>query len=111
MKQIIKMVELYGAELRTRAMMEQFAKSLLPENSYLIDMAGVTSISRSAADELYNITHDSRNVEMINLTPFVQKMVDAVILSRFQPRQLRQNQTPITYCPDVESLKKALSSI
>jgi len=111
MKQIIKMVEIYGAELRTRMMMEQFAQRLQPENSYLLDMSGVESISRSAADELYNITHDPKNVEMINLSPFVQKMIDAVILGRFQPRQLRQNQTPITYCPDVESFQKALSDI
>lgn len=111
MKQIIKIVDIYGEELRTRIMMEQFAQTLLPENDYLLDFAGVTSISRSAADELYNITHDNHNVEMINLCPFVQKMIDAVIYSRFQPRQLRPGQTPVTYCPDLESFQKALNSI
>lgn len=108
MKQIIKMVEKYGAELRTRSMMEQFAKTLDPANEYLLDMADVTSISRSAADELYNITHDHRNVEMINLAPFVQRMLDAVILGRFQPRQHRAGETPIIYCPDAESFKNTL---
>lgn len=111
MKQIIKISDKCGTELRTRIMMEQLADSFEADNQYLLDMNGVSSISRSAADELYNIIHDRQNVEMINLSPFVQKMFDAVVLSRFQPRQLRKGQTPIIYCQDADSFKNELMKI
>ena len=75
MKQIIKIQEQYGAELHTRQMMERLAASLVPTDEYLLDMSGVEQISRSAADELYNLTHGNIRVELINLEPFVEKMI------------------------------------
>lgn len=78
MKQIINIQEQYGAELHTRQMMERLAASLSPENEYLLDMEGVEQISRSAADELYNLTHSEMHVDLINLEPFVEKMLSAV---------------------------------
>ena len=62
MKQIIKIQEQYGTELHTRQMMERLAASLNPGNAYLLDMRGVEQISRSAADELYNLTHSTMQV-------------------------------------------------
>ena len=105
------MATLCGAELRTRAMMEAFAASLQPEDEYLLDFRNVELISRSAADELYNLIHDNRHIEMINLSPFVQRMFDTVVLGRFQPRQLRPNQTPITYCDTLESAEEYMTSM
>ena len=32
-------------------------------------------ISRSAADELYNLTHSDMSVDLINVEPFVEKML------------------------------------
>ena len=75
-----------GPELRTRQVLENFAKTLNKDDLYLIDMTGVEQISRSAADELYNITHGDYNVEVVGLTPFVNKMLDAVKIGRFHPR-------------------------
>ncbi len=108
MKQIIKILEQYGAELHTRQMMERLASSLELNNEYLLDMSGVEQISRSAADELYNIMHGSIPVEVINLEPFVEKMLSAVIKGRFLPRQRTTNATPIIHCATIESVQQQL---
>ena len=108
MKHILKMKDLYGSEIRTRAVMEQFATTLLNGDEYLLDMQGVELISRSAADELYNILHGTNKVEIINQSEFVAKMMDAVTLGRFQPRNRSVGKTPIIVCNDLNSVFKHL---
>jgi len=108
MKQIINIQEQYGAELHTRQMMERLAASLSPENEYLLDMEGVEQISRSAADELYNLTHSEMHVDLINLEPFVEKMLSAVTKGRFLPRQHTAGDMPIIYCATIGSVQRQL---
>lgn len=108
MKQIINIQEQYGAELHMRQMMERLAASLSPENEYLLDMAGVEQISRSAADELYNLTHSEMHVELINLEPFVEKMLSAVTKGHFLPRQHTAGGMPIIHCATIGSVQQQL---
>jgi hypothetical protein len=108
MKQIINIQEQYGAELHTRQMMERLAASLVPTNEYLLDMAGVEQISRSAADELYNLTHSEIHVDLINLEPFVEKMLSAVTKGRFLPRQHTAGDMPIIHCATIGSVQRQL---
>ncbi|MBR2265754.1 MAG: hypothetical protein IJ882_03635 [Paludibacteraceae bacterium] len=108
MKQIIKIQEQYGAELHTRQMMERLAASLVPEDEYLLDMSGVEQISRSAADELYNLTHGSIRVDLINLEPFAEKMLSAVTKGRFLPRQHTAGDMPIIHCTSIASVQRQL---
>lgn len=107
MKHILKLQEQYGSELRTRLMMERLNSFLNNEDEYLLDFQGIEQISRSAADELYNITHSEKHVETIHISPFVQKMLDAVTLGRFQPRQ-RPAATPIIRCTTMQSVSNVL---
>lgn len=107
MKHILKLQEQYGSELRTRLMMERLTSSLNNEDEYLFDFQGIEQISRSAADELYNLTHSEKHVETINISPFVQKMLDAVTLGRFQPRQ-HPTSTPIIRCTTMQSVSRVL---
>ena len=72
---IINIQEKFGAELHTSQMVERLAASLNVADSYLLDMSGVMQISRSAADELYNLTHSDMSVDLINVEPFVEKML------------------------------------
>lgn len=108
MKQIINIQEQYGAKLHTRQMMERLAASLSPENEYLLDMEGVEQISRSAADELYNLTHSEMHVDLINLEPFVEKMLSAVTKGRFLPRQHTAGDMPIIHCATIGSVQQQL---
>lgn len=110
MKQIIKIQEQYGAELHTRQMVERLTASLDSDNSYLLDMAGVMQISRSAADELYNLTHGNMSVDLINVEPFVEKMLSAVKLGRFLPRQRSESDTPIIHCETIGNVLQQLSA-
>lgn len=109
MKQIIKIKEQFGSELHTRQLMEQLSNSLDSKNEYLLDMKGVLQISRSAADELYSITHSDRKVEIINIEPFVEKMLSAVTLGRFLPRKHSACETPIIDCQTIESVIQQLT--
>ena len=110
MKQIIKIQEQFGAELHTRSMMEHLAESFDPNNSYLLDMSGVNQISRSAADELYNLTHSDKHVDVINLEPFVEKMLSAVTKGRFLPRQHSAGDFPIIHCSTIGSVLHNLAA-
>ena len=107
MKHILKLQEQYGSELRTRLMMERLSASLNCEDEYLLDFQGIEQISRSAADELYNLLHSEKHVVTIHISPFVQKMMDAVTLGRFLPRQ-RPDTTPIIHCATFQSVTQAL---
>ena len=104
MKQIVNMHERYGSELHTRQLIERLAASLNPADSYLLDMQGVQQISRSAADELYNLTHGSMRVDIINLEPFVEKMFSAVTKGRFLPREHTAGDMPIVHCDTISSV-------
>lgn len=110
-KQIVKIKDLLGTDIRTRSMIEVFSQSLQKESHYLFDMEGVETISRSAADELYNLIEDSHHILLVNMSDFVQKMFDIVAVGRFSPRQLKNNEVNVTYCPDMESLSKCLNTI
>ena len=108
MKQIINIQEQFGAELHTRQMMERLTASLDANNEYLLDMSGVEQISRSAADELYNLTHSGMHVDLINIEPFVEKMLSVVTKGRFLPRQHTAGDLPIIHCATIGSVQRQL---
>ncbi len=108
MKQVINIQEKYGKELHTRQIMERLSASLNAEDDYLLDMRGIEQISRSAADELYNLTHGIKRVEIINLEPFVEKMLSAVTLGRFLPRRRSSTDLPIVECQTINQVNQRL---
>lgn len=103
------MHERYGAELHTRQLMEKLSASFEKGNDYLLDMKGINQISRSAADELYSMTHSDIRVEIINMEPFVAKMLSAVTLGRFLPRDHKSTDIPIIDCKTIEGAVKQLA--
>ena len=109
MKQIINIRATYGTQLHTRQMVERLAATLNHEDSYLLDMQGVEQISRSAADELYNLTHGTMHIDLINLEPFVEKMLSAVTKGRFLPRQ-HTDDMPIVRCTNLDGIIRQLST-
>ena len=104
------MYERYGAEVHTRQLIERLAATLNSEDAYLLDMQGVQQISRSAADELYNLTHSDKQVDVINLEPFVEKMLSAVTKGRFLPRQHTAGDFPIIQCTTIGSVLRQLAA-
>ena len=110
MKQIINMQEQYGSEVHTRQMIERLRTRLNADDDYLLDMQGIQQISRSAADELYNLTHGHIRVEVINIEPLVEKMLSAVTLGRFLPRQRTATDLPIVECKTIGQATRQLTS-
>ena len=104
------MQERYGRELHTRQVIERLSGSLNADDDYLLDMRGIEQISRSAADELYNLTHGPKRVDAINLEPFVEKMLSAVTLGRFLPRQHMSTDLPIVECQTIGQVTQQLTS-
>ena len=86
----------------------RLAASLDANNEYLLDMSGVEQISRSAADELYNLTHSGMHVDLINIEPFVEKMLSVVTKGRFLPRQHTAGDMPIIHCATIGSVQRRL---
>ena len=105
------MMEKYGKELHTRQMVERLSASMHVEDDYLLDMRGIEQISRSAADELYNLTHGPRRVEIINIEPFVEKMLSAVTLGRFLPRRRSSTDLPIIECQTIGQVTQQLTAL
>ena len=68
MNRVIKMQKELGSEIRSRAAIEKIKVFIQKESKVYIDMTGVTFISRSCADELYNIQLDYKHVEIKNQT-------------------------------------------
>ena len=104
-------MEKYGKELHTRQMVERLSASMNVEDDYLLDMRGIEQISRSAADELYNLTHGPRRVEIINIEPFVEKMLSAVTLGRFLPRRRSSTDLPIIECQTIGQVTQQLTAL
>lgn len=111
MKQVLLLKDKLGIEIRTRVIIERLSTELNDDSDYLFDMAGVEFISRSAADELFNLIEERGHIILVNMTNFVQKMFDAVAVSRFAKRNLCVTDVPVTYCEDMDSLSRCLQSI
>lgn len=111
MKQVLLLKDKLGVEIRTRIIIERLSKELNSNTEYLFDMSGVEFISRSAADELFNLIDERGHIILVNMCSFVQKMFDAVALSRFANRNLSITDVPVTYCEDIDSLSRCLKSI
>ncbi|MCQ2195211.1 MAG: hypothetical protein MJZ28_09720 [Paludibacteraceae bacterium] len=111
MKHIIKISDSLGNELSTRLIIENFAKTLTKEDEYLFDMSGVSFISRSVADELFNISFCDYHVVLANMEPFVQKMMNVVSVSRFKTRDIKQDDIEIIHCETIKDLSDCLLSV
>ena len=107
----LKIKDIYGFEIKTRRMMEDFANTLSFDNSYLLDFEGIEQISRSAADELYNIISDHPSIKVVNMSPFVRKMFDIVTISRFSPRERTISTSEIIKCNTIEELSDYFATL
>ena len=86
MDRIIKMQTELGSEIRSRAAIEKIKVFIQKKRKIYLDMTGVTFISRSCADELYNIQLDYKHVKIKNQTGEVYKMMRVVEKGRTKRR-------------------------
>lgn len=106
MENIIKVKEKIGKQVTVRYNLRQL-KPHLSDNTVL-DFAGVMFISRSVADELYNLKESYRGIRYENMDEHVGSMFKTVGLSRSKKREFRDIPMTVHYCPTFDDLKRAL---
>ena len=74
-------------------------------------MEGVTFISRSFADELYNLTQDNNNVHFLYKEENVQKMMDIVWKGRKKKRTRNTESVIMKNFTSIDEFSKFLQTI
>ena len=83
----IEIAKSIGTDLRTRSFFRRDIDRLLDaENSIQLDFTGVVFISRSVADEIYNVLEDNPNCNIVGMEGDVLKMYGIVEKGRMRPR-------------------------
>lgn len=91
MKQTIKLYDIYHADLFSRAKASILADIVSPEaDTVTLDFEGITFMSRSFADELYNtvIAHPDKTFEYICRNDDICAIMEKVADGRTRERQL-----------------------
>lgn len=77
----------------------------------VLDFANVTFVSRSFTDELYNVMEEHKNITLVNMSAFVQSMLNAVTRGRENKRILPTETSEVREIKDMESLEAFLATI
>ena len=114
MTQTIKLYDIYHADLFSRAKAAQLADYISPDADIVVlDFGGITFMSRSFTDELYNIviayphktfTYTGRNDD---IRVMMEKVVDAFVQKHSDPEKVRRPETIEEY---EECLKQFFAS-
>lgn len=113
MKTIIKIFEICGESVNMRESVRELSNKLSENVEYLFDMSSVVWMSRSAADELYNLTHgltyDFGHIDLINMEPDAKKMYDIVTMGRYSERDHDKDDMDMIHCKTLDDFKNAMS--
>lgn len=112
MNTMFKIADLISTDIRSRANAAIIRSAIdgIKENVAL-DFSGVTFVSRSFTDELYNVIKENKNVSLVNMSTFVKSMWEAVSKGRNSKRVLKQNKSEIREFDDMNSLATFLATI
>lgn len=88
MDNIISVISTMGDDLRTRSFFRRDVENLIRRHntSITLDFNGVLFISRSVADEIYNVLQQYREMAIKGMTGNVKTMYDLVVKGRLNPR-------------------------
>lgn len=100
-----------GSEIRSRVAIEKIKSFIQIKDRVYIDMTGVTFISRSCADELYNLQIDNQNVKISNQTGEVYKMMNVVKKGRTKQRNREILDSPVQDMKNVKLFEDFLQTI
>ena len=112
MEKVLNISVLVSTDIRSRAN-ANIIRSVIDGvyGKIILDFSGVTFISRSFADELYNILNEWDNVSLANESELVKSMLEAVSLSRKNKRVQNNNTSEIKEIDDMKSLESFLATI
>ena len=106
----IKICEIIGNDIRSRSSIERI-KSQMPddEDCFFIDMSNVHFISRSFADELYNLYIDRKGVHFVNKSD--ERMLDVVWKGRTSKRIRKTVDVEVENYTDIDDFLNFLKTI
>ena len=110
MKEIIKLHDLLGSEIRSRSNAEILREKIAEHSGSIIDLSDVSFISRSFADELC-ILVEKHIIQLHNASGVVQNMLSVVSESRKKKRVRKTDDTKIKEFDDMESLTSFQATI
>jgi hypothetical protein len=108
---VIKFKDIIGTDVRSRVCIKALNDQLFGDDHYCIDLDGVTFISRSFADELYNISNGKSNITFVNKSTDVDNMMKMVWKGRAKKRVRKSENATIENISNMEDLSKFLLSI
>ena len=112
MERTFKIAELISTDIRTRANADIIRSAVNGVKcDIILDFIGVTFISRSFADELYNVMDEYKNITLTNEEKVVKSMLDAVSQSRRSKRNPIEDNAEMRKFDDMASLSSFLSTI
>ena len=106
METIIKVIDLLGSDIRSRLNAEKIRNRI--DGQTVVDFSGVKFMSRSFADELYNICHGNPLVRLEGMSEFVHSMYNTVSDGRQRKRVRKEDNGEILKIDKVESLSEFL---
>lgn len=108
----LKISELISTDIRSRANAEIIRAELDGvKDDVILDFAGVTFVSRSFTDELYNVMCEHKNIKLDNTSDFVKSMIDTVTQGRNTKRTFNEEKSEIKEFDDMNSLSLFLATI
>lgn len=107
----VKISELISTDIRSRANANIIRSAIDGINERIIlDFEGVSFISRSFTDELYNVLEEHKNISFTNTSDNIKAMLDAVEKGRKITRNF-SNSSEIKEFHDFASLSAFLATI
>ena len=112
MVKVLKIKELISADVRSRANAKKIWDIVnATNNSIELDFSGVIFVSRSFADEVYNIIDSKKGITITNTFDIVKSMFETVSSSRSSKRVREKDNSEIKDFHDMESLSSFLSTM
>lgn len=108
----IKFKNIFGSEIRSRNAIDAIVSKMKDsQDDYIFDMDGITFISRSFADELYNLKMNYGNVMFVNRSNSICQMMDIVWKGRQTSRVRDQGYVEVEDMKKIEDFENFLMSM
>lgn len=105
-----KLIDLFGAEIRSRSNIEKLRKEMREDECYQFDLSGITFVSRSVADELCDM-EEKLSLEISNMGEVVQNMHEVVSISRKIGRTTRETSSNMYKCNTMEEVSNLFANM
>ena len=105
-----KLIDLFGAEIRSRSNIEKLRKDMREDECYQFDLSGITFVSRSVADELCDM-EEKMSLELTNMGDVVKNMHDFVSNLRKVGRATKETSSDTFMCNTMEDVSNVFANI